>query len=114
VEKQAGLDEKEIRRLTREGALQEGMRAQLRGQAALDTEFTPYKFHVSEDIYTSIVLHSDPNRQWKSVFHPWVESKMLSPRDLLAWTIQRFKYAGGTLDILFHDNPLFRRGLSFW
>jgi cellulose synthase (UDP-forming) len=37
---------------------------------------------------------------------------MLSPQDLLAVTIQRFKYAGGTLDIAFHDNPLFRRGLS--
>jgi cellulose synthase (UDP-forming) len=37
---------------------------------------------------------------------------MLSPNDLLSWTIQRFKYAGGTLDILAHDNPLFRRGLS--
>jgi cellulose synthase (UDP-forming) len=114
IERQANVDEQQIRKLTREGALEEGMRAQLRGQAALDTEFTPYKFHVSEDIYTSIVLHSDPNRNWKSVFHPWVESKMLSPRDLLSWTIQRFKYAGGTLDILWNDNPLFRRGLSFW
>lgn len=114
VERQAGSDERQIRRLTREGALEEGTRAQLRSQAALDTEFTPYKFHVSEDIYTSIILHSEPNRRWKSVFHPWVESKMLSPRDLLSWTIQRFKYAGGTLDILKNDNPLFRRGLSFW
>lgn len=112
VEHRANLDEAAVRRLTREQALEEVMRTQLRGQAALDTEFTPYKFHVSEDIYTSIVLHSDPNRRWKSVLHPWVESKMLSPQDLLAWTIQRFKYAGGSLDILFHDNPLIRRGLS--
>jgi cellulose synthase (UDP-forming) len=39
---------------------------------------------------------------------------MLSPQDLLTWTIQRFKYAGGTIDIAIHDNPLLRRGLSFW
>jgi cellulose synthase (UDP-forming) len=39
---------------------------------------------------------------------------MMSPNDLLSWTIQRFKYAGGTLDILRTDNPLFRRGLTFW
>lgn len=81
-------------------------------QLMLEYEVTPYKFHVSEDIYTSMVLHSDRERRWKSVYHPTVESKMLSPQDLLTVVIQRFKYAGGTLDITFHDNPLFRRGMS--
>lgn len=38
--------------------------------------------------------------------------KLLSPQDLLAWTIQRFKYAGGSLDIFFHDNPVFKPGLT--
>lgn len=76
-------------------------------------ELTPYKFHVSEDIYTSIDLHSDPEREWKSVLHPEVESKMLSPQDLLTWTIQRFKYAGGTLDIAVNDDFLLRKGLSW-
>lgn len=86
----------------------------MRRQVALDTEFTPYKFHVSEDIYTSIVLHSDPDTHWKSVLHPEVESKMLSPQDLQSWVVQRFKYAGGTLDICMRDNPLLKRGaLSF-
>lgn len=83
-----------------------------RWQAAQTQELTPYKFHVSEDIYTSIVLHRDTERRWKSVLHPDVESKMLSPQDLLTWTIQRFKYAGGSLDILFNDNPVTRPGLS--
>ncbi len=81
-------------------------------QAAQAEELTPYKFHVSEDIYTSIVLHRDRERRWKSVLHPEVESKMLSPQDLLTWTIQRFKYAGGSLDILFNDNPVIKPGLS--
>lgn len=85
----------------------------MRTQVILETEFTPYKFHVSEDIYTSIVLHNDTARRWKSVLHPQVESKMLSPQDLLSWVIQRFKYAGGTLDICFRDNPLFR-GRMTW
>ncbi|SNS33618.1 cellulose synthase (UDP-forming) [Noviherbaspirillum humi] len=88
--------------------LRENLSEAMRTQAVLDTELTPYKFHVSEDIYTSIVLHSDPGRRWRSVLHPKVESKMLSPQDLLTWMIQRFKYAGGTLDICFRDNPLFR------
>ena len=85
----------------------------IREEATMSQALTPYKFHVSEDIYTSIVLHSDTERGWKSVLHPHVESKMLSPQDLLTWTIQRFKYAGGSLDILFHDNPVFRSGMSW-
>jgi len=88
------------------------LHASIRTQAAIAHEFTPYKFHVSEDIYTSLALHADRERGWKSYFHPFVESKMLSPQDLLAWTIQRFKYAGGSLDIFIHDSPLLRRGLT--
>ncbi|MEL6614546.1 MAG: cellulose synthase catalytic subunit [Bacteroidota bacterium] len=92
--------------------LREPLAEAMRREAALEVEFTPYKFHVSEDIYTSTVLHGDVDRDWKSVFHPWVESKMLSPQDLLSWTIQRFKYAGGTLDIALHDSPLAQKGMS--
>lgn len=85
---------------------------ELRRQFAVDEEVTPYKFHVSEDIYTSIVLHGDPDRRWKSVYHPGVHSKMLSPQDMGSWTTQRFKYAAGTVDIAVHDNPMFRHKLS--
>jgi cellulose synthase (UDP-forming) len=79
------------------------------------TPVSPYIYHVSEDIYTSLMLHSDPDRKWKSVLHPQVESKMLSPQDLLTWSNQRFKYAGGSLGIMLSsDCPLFLKGLSFW
>lgn len=108
--------ESESHRLSREVEVEE-FRADLKKaiaeQLVLENEVTPYKYHVSEDIYTSIALHSDQSRRWKSVYHPTVESKMLSPQDLLTVTIQRFKYAGGTLDILLHDNPLFRPGLRW-
>lgn len=71
----------------------------------------PYKHHVSEDMYTSLLLHAErvepgTNRHWKSVLHPWIESRMLSTQDLLSWTIQRFKYAGGTLDIGWREKHL--------
>jgi cellulose synthase (UDP-forming) len=108
----AGRNEAAARRLTGEEAIADSIRDTMRWQGALEEEFQPYKFHVSEDIYTSIVLHSDRERGWKSVLHPKVQAKMLSPNDLLSWTIQRFKYAGGTLDIMAHDNPLFRKGLT--
>ena len=104
--------EEEIHRHTRDirdeetrDALQNAMRPHV----AFDTELTPYKFHVSEDIYTSVLLHGDAARRWRSVMHPRVESKMLSPQDMLTWMIQRFKYAAGSLDILFHDNIFSRR-----
>jgi cellulose synthase (UDP-forming) len=81
-------------------------------EMAIEGDVRPFKYHVSEDIYTSIMLHTDPSRRWKSVLHPRVESKMLSPQDLQSWMIQRFKYAGGTFDIALHDNPVFQRGLT--
>jgi len=100
------------KRASREQQVSAELSTAIRNEAILSEELVPYKFHVSEDIYTSIVLHSDRERGWTSYQHPFVESKMLSPQDLLSWTVQRFKYAGGTLDIMLHDNPLFRRGLT--
>lgn len=96
-----------------ESRLQERLKEAVTSQIIHEIEMTPYKFHVSEDIYTSIVLHSDHDRNWKSVLHPGVECKMLSPQDLQTWTVQRFKYAGGSLDICLNDNPVFRPGLDW-
>lgn len=111
IARATGEGRSRVARLTRtKGDLE--AQALARWQAAQEQELTPYKFHVSEDIYSSIVLHQDRERRWKSVLHPWIESKMLSPQDLLTWTIQRFKYAGGSLDIFFHDNPVTAPGLS--
>lgn len=113
IEKQVGKQSKQLQKLMGGQALDSGLVQEMRHQVAGEEEFTPYRFHVSEDIYTSIVLHSDADRHWKSVLHPTVESKMLSPQDLLSWTVQRFKYAGGTLDIVANDSPMTRKGMSF-
>ncbi|MGF1910796.1 cellulose synthase catalytic subunit [Vibrio kasasachensis] len=104
--------EYQIRRLTKEKQVDKDISDNLRDEILFDTEFTPYKFHVSEDLYTSIVLHSDSERNWRSVQHPRVESKMLSPQDLQTWTVQRFKYSGGAIDIFMNDNPILRKGLN--
>lgn len=77
------------------------------------TELQPFRFHVSEDIYTSMQLQSDPERKWRSVYHPKVESRMLSPWTMSAWATQRLKYAGGTFDILLSDNHLFNRSMPW-
>lgn len=113
IERKSEEQIKQLKRLTGESNPDAIVREMMAQGLAFEEELTPYKFHVSEDIYTSIILHSDRSRQWKSVLHPEVESKMLSPQDLLSWTIQRFKYAGGTLDIALHDNLVLRPGLSW-
>ncbi len=71
-------------------------------------QLEPYKFHVSEDIYTSILMQA---RGWKSVFHPDIEARMLSPMTMQAWSTQRLKYAGGTFDIMLRANPLLMGGI---
>lgn len=102
----------EILQLTGEVEIDTQLASVTRVTAAKEVDFTPFMLHVSEDIYTSIRLHKDRERGWKSVQHPVVVSRMISPNDLLSWTIQRFKYAGGTLDILRTDNPLFAKGMT--
>lgn len=79
----------------------------------LNYELTPFKYHASEDIYTSIMLHADEENRWESVQHPDVECRMLSTQDLDSWIKQHKRYAAGSLDIAFKDNPLFIKGLTF-
>ncbi|ABZ78531.1 Cellulose synthase (UDP-forming) [Shewanella halifaxensis HAW-EB4] len=112
ISKEHDAVEKQIRKLTKEKQVDSNISLNLRQEIIFDTEFTPYKFHVSEDIYTSLILHSDTERQWRSVQHPQVESKMLSPQDLQSWTVQRFKYSAGSIDIFMNDNPLTKKGMN--
>jgi len=81
-----------------------------RWMAPATTALQPFRFHVSEDIFTSIRMHS---AGYKSVFHPQVEARMLSPWSMDAWAAQKLKYAGGTLDIFWRANPLFQRGMPW-
>jgi len=83
--------------------------AQLRHSSGLE----PYRFHVSEDLYTSIELHSSPGRPRRSVYHPQPEAKMLSPQSAKALCTQRLKYAGGSIDLILRRNPIFRRGMPW-
>jgi cellulose synthase (UDP-forming) len=78
----------------------------------LEEEIIPFKFHASEDIYTSIMLHADTENKWESIQHPDVECRMLSTQDLDSWIKQHQRYAEGSLDIAFNDNPVFKKGLS--
>lgn len=73
-------------------------------------DLQPFRYHVSEDIFTSIQQHK---KGWKSVYHPIVEARMLSPWSISAWAVQKLKYAGGTFDIMLNANPVFERGMPW-
>jgi cellulose synthase (UDP-forming) len=81
-------------------------------EMVLKQEIIPFKFHASEDIYTSIMLHADKENKWESIQHPEIECKMLSTQDIDSWIKQHRRYAEGSLDIAIKDNPLFKEGLS--
>ncbi|MGR3435811.1 MAG: glycosyltransferase family 2 protein, partial [Shimia sp.] len=71
----------------------------------------PFRFHVSEDLFTSLDLHGQG--VWRSVYHPRIEAAMLSVWSLDAWIAQKAKYAGGTLDLLLREGHLWRPGLPW-
>ncbi|HET6244334.1 MAG: glycosyltransferase [Bacteroidetes bacterium] len=80
----------------------------------IEKHLIPFKFHASEDIYTSMMLHADRKNDWQSIQHHKVECKMLSPQDIDTSVKQRTRYAAGSLDIAFKDNPLVFKGLTIW
>jgi cellulose synthase (UDP-forming) len=72
----------------------------------------PFVHHISEDIYTSILMHANSNK-WKSYQHPTPECKMLSPQSLTAFDKQFSRYAEGTFSIFFSkNNPIIKKGLT--
>lgn len=66
--------------------------------------------NIAEDFMTSLFLHE---RGWKSVYVPQVLAKGLAPVDFLSYYKQQFRWARGSLEILFRFNPIFRRGLTW-
>ena len=99
-------------------ALEEQGQALMRAQknSKSKTSFLPmldmqlFKYHVSEDIFTALQQHS---KGWRSVYHPEVLARMLSPWSMNAWATQKLKYAGGTFDIMLRSNLIWRRGLPW-
>jgi cellulose synthase (UDP-forming) len=64
---------------------------------------------VTEDMATAMRLHA---LGWKSAFHPEILAYGLAPEDLQSALAQRLRWAEGTLQVLFRENPLLKRGLS--
>ena len=65
---------------------------------------------IAEDFLTSLLVHTN---KWKSVYVSTVLAEGLAPEDFLSYYKQQFRWARGSLELLFSYNPLFRRGLKW-
>lgn len=66
--------------------------------------------NIAEDFLTSLFIHE---RGWKSVYVPEVLAEGLAPEDFLSYYKQQFRWARGSLEVIFKYNPLFRPGLTW-
>ncbi len=66
---------------------------------------------ITEDMNTAMRLHASG---WKSIYHDEILAAGLAPDDLSSTLKQRLRWAQGTLQVLQTENPLLKRGLSFW
>ncbi len=65
---------------------------------------------IAEDFLTGLFIHE---RGYTSVYHPEVLAEGLAPEDFLSYYKQQFRWARGSLDMLFRYNLIFRRGLTW-
>ncbi len=64
---------------------------------------------VTEDLATAMHLHA---RGWHSVYHHEILAVGMAPEDLRTMLGQRLRWAQGTMQVFFRENPLRVRGLS--
>lgn len=65
---------------------------------------------VTEDMATAMRLHG---LGWKSVYHDEILAIGLAPEDLSTMMTQRLRWAQGTMQVFFRENPLVQKGLSW-
>lgn len=66
---------------------------------------------ITKDMNMSMRLHA---AGWKSVYHHEVLASGLAPDDLGSTLEQRFRWVQGTIRVLLQENPLTKKGLTFW
>lgn len=76
---------------------------------ALDDVEGMCETNVAEDVLTSLFIH---RKGWHSVYVPEILAKGLAPEDFQSYYKQQYRWARGSLEIIFKHNPLFWRGLT--
>ncbi len=65
---------------------------------------------VTEDMATCMRLHA---LGWESAYHHEKLADGLAPEDLSSMLTQRLRWAQGTMQVMFRENPFAQKGLSF-
>jgi cellulose synthase (UDP-forming) len=65
--------------------------------------------NITEDFITSMFIHK---KGWKSHYISEVLAEGLAPVDLMSYYKQQFRWARGSLELLFKYNPIFKKGLT--
>lgn len=86
-----------------------GTNAALRREALLQVGGVPTD-NIAEDFLASMFIHE---RGWKTIYLPEILAQGLSPHDLQSYVKQQFRWARGSLEVIFKYNPLFRKGLTW-
>ncbi len=66
--------------------------------------------NIAEDFMTSLEIHKEG---WKSVYVPQVLAEGLAPEDFLSYCKQQFRWARGSMEVLFWSNPILDTKLSW-
>jgi len=66
--------------------------------------------NIAEDFVTGLFIHE---HGWKSVYVPKLLTRGLAPFDFLSYYKQQYRWARGSLEILFKFNPFFKRTLTW-
>ena len=66
--------------------------------------------NIAEDFMTSLQIHRNG---WKSVYVPQVLAEGLAPEDFGSYSKQQFRWARGSMEVLFWNNPILDRKLSW-
>lgn len=65
--------------------------------------------NIAEDFATSVNILS---KGWKSLYYPYVLSSGLAPMNLEQYYSQQFRWAKGSIDVFFQNNPILKKNLS--
>ncbi len=68
-------------------------------------------WNMVEDVYTSMLLHSNG---WRSVYHDESYTEGTAPEEVVSHTKQRWQWAVDSIRTILWDNPLFKKGLEFY
>ncbi|HEX8924027.1 MAG TPA: glycosyltransferase [Patescibacteria group bacterium] len=66
--------------------------------------------NIAEDFLTSLKVHQ---MGWKSYYTREVLSEGLAPEDMMSYYKQQLRWARGSLEVLFGQNPIFKKNLSW-